>query len=352
MSTVHFAISGDLDTPTGAYVYNRRILGLLPSCGVEVRHLALPGGFPFPSAAALADAAQALISVSANDVLLIDGQAYGVLPTDLLAQVKAPIVVLLHHPLCLESRLDRATSQRLLASEKAALAHARHIIVTSRTTAATLSELGFAPPPPVRVALPGTKRSASRAAPSRGRTALFSVGTITPRKGYDVLIRALDLIRHLDWHSTIAGSMDLDPAYACAIRKQIVHAGLEERIHLAGVLSAEALTAHFAHASIYTLPSHYEGYGMAFAEAMAHGLPVVAVRAGAVPEVVPPEAGILVPPDDPIALAKALEQLITDDDLHQRLADGAWAHAATFPSWEDAAGIIVSAIREAKERVT
>jgi glycosyltransferase involved in cell wall biosynthesis len=348
MSTVHFAIPGDIDTPTGGYDYNRRILALLPSCGVEVRHLPLPRGFPFPTDAMLDDTAKALAAISPADVLMIDGGAFGVLPPEVLAQITAPVVVLLHHPLGLETGLDEATSQRLLAAERHALAHARHVIVTSRTTAATLNDLGFAPPPPVNVALPGTKRWTSRATPPGGHTALFSVGSITPRKGYDVLIRALDLIRHLDWRSTIAGSLKLDPAYASAISQQIVHVGLEERIHLAGSLSAEALAAHFAHASIYTLPSRYEGYGMAFANAMAHGLPVVAARAGAVPEVVPPEAGILVPPDDPRALADALELLITDDGLRQQLADGAWMHAATLPRWEDSAEIIASVLREAR----
>ncbi|MEJ2124615.1 MAG: glycosyltransferase family 4 protein [Alphaproteobacteria bacterium] len=346
MSTVHFAIPGDINTPTGGHAYDQRILALLPSCGIKVQHLPLPGGFPFPTEAALDETERALAAIPSTDVLLIDGGAFGVLPPGLLVQIEAPVVVLLHHPLGLESGLEDATSRRLLAAERYAIAHARHVIVTSRTTAATLNNLGFAPPQPVSVAYPGTKRWSSRATPHGGHAALLSIGAITPRKGYDVLIRALDLIRHLDWQSTISGSLELDPSYASAISQQIIHTGLEGRIHLAGVLSDEALAAHLAHTSIYTLPSRYEGYGTSFACAMAHGLPVVAARAGAVPEVVPPEAGILVPSDDPRALADALELLITDEGLRQQLADGAWTYAATLPSWEDSAEIIASVLRE------
>ena len=195
MTKARFAIPGDLNTPTGGYVYDRRVLTLLATCGVDVRHLPLPDGFPFADAQALEEAGGLLAAVPADEVLLIDGLALGVLPRDLLERIAAPIIAMHHHPLGLESGLTAKQSQALLASEKAAMALARHAIVTSQTTADTLAELGFAPPPPITVAIPGIDRG-MRTSGGGGGFHIISVGTVVPRKGYDVLVAALAQLRN------------------------------------------------------------------------------------------------------------------------------------------------------------
>ena len=342
---LHFAIPGDIDTPTGGYAYDRAVLARLGSCGIDARRLPLPGGFPFPSDAETAETVRLLAAVPAGDVLLIDGLAFGAMPRAALAQVAAPMITLLHHPLGLETGLEEAAARRLLDVEREAVTMARHVIVSSGTTAATLGDLGFAPPPPVTVALPGTEPEPRAMGSGGGHVAILSVGSLIPRKGYDVLIAALTRLAHLEWHSTVAGSDDLDPACAAAIRDQIERSGLADRFTFAGVQRGDGLPRLRARSDIYALPSRYEGYGMAFASALRVGLPVVAARAGAVPEVLPPEASILVPPDDVEALAAALSQLITDGALRRRMSDAAWAHGQTLPVWEDTAAIIAGVVR-------
>ena len=81
------------------------------------------------------------------------------------------------------------------------------------------------------------------------------------------------------------------------------------------------------------LASHFEGYGMAYAEAIAHGLPVVGTTGGAIPQTVPPSAGILVPPGDIEALAQALREVMENEAARRALAAGARAEAAALPSW-------------------
>jgi glycosyltransferase involved in cell wall biosynthesis len=110
--------------------------------------------------------------------------------------------------------------------------------------------------------------------------------------------------------------------------------------------TADALAPLYTNADVFVLPSRYEGYGMVFAEAITHGLPIVATQAGAIPELVPTSAGVLVPIDDPIALAEALRRVILEPDLRSSLAAGARAAAAQLPCWHDSAGLIASALSQ------
>jgi glycosyltransferase involved in cell wall biosynthesis len=346
MTRLYFAIPGDIHTPTGGYAYDRRVMALLPAFGVEVAHLALPAGFPFPSAAELDATSRLLADIPGDAAILIDGLAFGALPERCLTGIRAPIIVLLHHPLGLETGLDEQESRRLLTSEQAALSFARHIIVTSLATAATLVELAFAELPRITVAEPGTEPAARATGSGDGICEILSVGSVIPRKGHDLLVTALARMPHRGWHCTIVGSLDRDCDFVARLRQQIAEFGLQDTIHLTGALESEALALHYDKADIFALPSRYEGYGMAFAAALARGLPIVAAKAGAVPSTVPAEAGLMVPPEDAQALSEALHALIGDRAVRRRLSDAAWTHAQSLPRWDDTARIIAGVIRK------
>ncbi len=343
-----FAIPGDLALPTGGYAYARRILPLLAGHGVEARHLPLPGGFPFPDEAALADADAALAAIPADEVGLIDGLAYGALPDRVIARIAAPIVALVHHPLGLETGLSDADSARLIETERRALSFARRVVATSETTAQTLTRDFAVPAERLSVAVPGTER-ADRAAGGGDVPHLLSVGAVVPRKGFDVLVAALGELADLTWRCTIAGSLDRDPVTADALRAQIAEAGLADRVMLTGALEPDVLHDLYRGADIFVLPSRYEGYGMAFTEAMARGLPIVAAEAGAVPATVPRAAGTLVLPDDPKAVAAALRELLNDPARRRTMSNAAFAHAQRLPGWDDTARRVAEAIRQASE---
>src|ERR1700741_5309851 len=108
MTEVAFAIPGDITLATGGYVYDRRVLALLPEWGISAQHLALPGGFPDPSARDLDETRKLLQGVPEQTIILADGLAYGALPADLIASITSPIVALVHHPLCLEAGLAKS----------------------------------------------------------------------------------------------------------------------------------------------------------------------------------------------------------------------------------------------------
>jgi glycosyltransferase involved in cell wall biosynthesis len=166
---------------------------------------------------------------------------------------------------------------------------------------------------------------------------LLAVGSIVPRKGYDVLIAALASLRDLRWHLTIVGDRTRDVETAVQLESIVARCLLKERIAFTGAISTGHLAELYADADLFVLASRFEGYGMAFAEAIAHGLPIVGTTAGALVETVPANAGILVEPDDVPALSDALRRLITDPVLRDVLATGARSSATTLPTWRQSA---------------
>jgi glycosyltransferase involved in cell wall biosynthesis len=340
-----FAIPGDISLPTGGYMYDRRVLALLPRFDVAACHLELPGSFPDPTQADLAETERILAGVAAGSVLVVDGLAYGALPVDLIERVRAPIVALVHHPLCLEAGLSESRQKQLLDLEKAALALAKHVIVTSAATARTLHADFGVEGEKTTVAEPGTD-PAQRARGSAGSLQLLSVGSIVPRKAYDILVRALAPLKDRDWQLTVAGATDRSPEALAAVHAEMRATGLRDRVILAGAVAPERLTDMYASADVFLLPSLYEGYGMVLAEAMARGLPLVCTTGGAAAETAPDAAAIKVPPGDQSALTVAIGRLLDKPELRRRLADASWAAGQQLPRWEDTARTIAGVIEE------
>ena len=352
MVTAVFAIPGDITLPTGGYAYDREVLARLPETGIEIAHLALPGGYPDPSGAELARTAEQISNTPRDAVLLVDGLAYGAMPSALIERFDRRIVALVHHPLCLEAGVPPARAETLRALETEALAMAHRVVVTSPLTARTLVADFGVPADLITVAEPGTE-PAQRAQGSRGETAvLLAVGSIVPRKGYDVLVEALamDALTHdSDWRLHIVGAIDRSPPTVDALRAQIRQSGLAERIDVTGPKSRTELDGCYDAADIFVLASHYEGYGMVLAEALACGLPIVTTTGGAAAETAPDDAALKVPPGDAQALQKALRRLIDDINLRKTLADAAWSAGQKLPRWSDTAAKIAEVLKEARK---
>jgi len=346
-----FAIPGDLATPTGGYAYARRVLDLLPDEGVAVSHLALPGGYPDPRDADLAKTASLVAATPPDAVLLVDGLAYGAMPAGLIRGFRRPVVALVHHPLGLEAGLSPERQAALLASEAAALALARRIIVTSPLTARLLAADFNVDPALVTVAEPGTD-PAPRAQGGGRPVRILAVGAVSPRKGFEVLVDALARIAGEDWHLTIAGAIDRDPSATASLQAAIAKADFAARATLTGAVDKAALDALYASADIFVSPSLFEGYGMVLAEALARGLPLVASTGGAAAETVPDAAALKVPPGDAAALSDALFALIRDPALRAHLSHASWSAGQRLPRWSETAARIARVLKEASyERI-
>jgi glycosyltransferase involved in cell wall biosynthesis len=342
-----FAVPGDLDTPTGGYAYDRRMIAELQRLGWDVEVINLGNEFPRPSGVAAKAALEKLTAVPQGTPMVIDGLAFGVMPAfaSKLA-LRRRLIALVHHPLALESELAPGEAVAFHITERTALSQAGRTVTTSHTTARLLMSDYGVPARRLIVAPPGTDKAApARGSGGTGPVALLAVGALVPRKGYDVLIAALAALADLPWRLTIAGDRTRDRATAQRLERDIADRGLAARVTLTGAVSDDRLAALYDGADLFVLPSRYEGYGMGFAEAIARGLPVIGTEAGAIPETVPAGTGLLVPPDDAPALAAALRRLITDAGERGRLAAAARTAAAQLPTWADSAMLFSLALK-------
>lgn len=339
MTRLCFVLPGPIDTATGGYRYDRHIVAQLRMLGWSVDVRELPARFPFPDDATLAAARALFAGLPDGMPTLVDGLAFGVL-ADVVAPhaARLPIAALVHHPLHAETGLDEERQRQLFAAERRALMLARRVIVTSRATAAALLACGLVGRSPA-VVVPGVAPAALRMPSDHAQARLLCVATLTPRKRHALLIDALNESRSLPWTLTCVGSTTMHPPTTAALRAQIARLGLADRVHLRGECTPAELRALHLESDLFVLASAFEGYGMAFAEALAQGVPVIASRTGAAAELVG-DAGIVVEPEDGPALARALRQVLEDPARRERLAGAARRRAATLPRWEDSARLL------------
>ncbi len=256
--------------------------------------------------------------------------------------VACELVAIIHLPLAAEIGLSQDVAARLDVSERRAIAAASLIIVTGKATAEALTRSGVAPNL-IAIVEPGTDRAPVARGSRGGPVHLLCAATLNPGKGHDILFRALAAVARDNWRLTCAGSLDRHPPTVLRLRATLRELGLEDRVSLVGDLDAAALAACYDDADVFVLATLRETYGMAVAEALARGLPVVSTSTGAIPELVGNDAGLIVPTGDTKALTAALSQVL-DDHSRARLAEGARRVRDGLPTWENAVGKMADAL--------
>lgn len=334
--SLEFLVPGALQTVTGGYNYDRRIIAGLRVLGWRITVHTLDASFPDPSAAALEHAGSVLAGLPDNALVLIDGLALGAMPhLARLHALRLALLALVHHPLAAESGIASVLARRLQQSERQALQNVRHTIVTSRATKQALLDYGIVPAL-VSIVEPGTDEGSHARSRGDDGVRMLCVATIIPRKGHDVLIDALAPLASLHWHLTCVGSLTRNPVTVQRLHAQLQQRRLTGRVTLRGDLHAAALTQLFRDSDLFVLPTRFEGYGMAVAEALAHGLPIISTRTGAIADLVGAEAGLLVSPGDSGALRDALARVLQQPALLAALAHGAAAVSGSLPRWPQA----------------
>jgi glycosyltransferase involved in cell wall biosynthesis len=341
----YFLLPGSPETPTGGFVYDRHMLRALRTEGRLAGSIVLPGGYPHPSEATRAAGERAVQGLPDGASVIIDGLAFSpLLEAFAPATTRLSLYPLVHHPLCDEAELSAAIHSRLYERERQALGLARGVVVTSEHTGLRLADFGV-PAGPVRVVRPGVhvppRRRDTGSSKGVRPVLLLCVASLTRRKGQDVLLRALARLRRFRWRLLLVGAAR-DAAFAGGLRRLAQDLGIEGRIVFAGAVGASRLAQLYRAADLFVLASHHEGYGIAVAEAAAHGLPVVASNAGAIPEAIVGARHRLVPPADVAALADALCTFL----VARRATAGDWrAPTDARPrSWTSAGREFVAAL--------
>lgn len=338
MTALSFVVPGALDQITGGYLFDRHLVEGLRALGRGVGVIELPGRFPDADDTARAAARAALAGLADRATVAIDGLALPAFADCLEPHAaRLNLVAMVHHALADETGLGERERRRVAEMEGRLLRACRGVLCPSGSSAAAVAAYGVKPSR-IAVTPPGTAKPARlpRRRPRHGPLELLSVGAVTPRKGHRLLVEALDALADRDWHCRCIGSLARDPGTGAAVCYEIGRRGLKGRITLAGEWPPERLGSAYQAADVFVLPSYHEGYGMAVAEALAHGLPVIATTGGAIPEIVPASAGLLVPPGDIVALTDALARCLDDARLRARLAVGARAAGAKLRDWPQA----------------
>jgi glycosyltransferase involved in cell wall biosynthesis len=331
---VSLIVPAPFDTVSGGYGYDRRIVSGLRASGHTVDVVELIGAFPLVDEFACDSACAAWDRLPPDTKPVIDGLALPAFRGLEDAMFARGTIGLIHHPVSLETGLNEANKAVLADIEHRLLPRMSRLIVTSENTAQAVTAHFHIAPDRIRTVIPGTD-DAPRCSGSDGPTReILSIGTLIPRKGHDVLLRAVGRLFDLDWHLTIVGSPDRDPPHAHGLIALAEELGIAHRVHFAGELVGKALETVWRRADLFALATYHEGFGMVIAEALKRGVPVVVTDGGAAGALVTPESGCVCPVGDRDQVSKSLRRLIFGDTLRRQMAEEAWQIGQTLPSWQ------------------
>ena len=329
--------------PSGGNTYDRRLCVALRDRGWQVEVIEVEGGWPWSPNRGSSDLEAALRRLPDGDRVLVDGLLASRLPGVMVPEGRRlRVVLLVHLPVGVDDALGRLPEQQVVSA-------ATSVVTTSSWCRDWLVAEYDLDPRRVHVALPGVD-PAPLSPGSAGGTSLLTVGTVSPVKGQDQLLAALAEVRDLAWRCACVGSDSVDLDFADVLLKSSAEMGLAGRFVLTGALTGAALGAAYAGADLLVLPSRHETYGMVVAEALAHGLPVVATDVGGVREALGEtrsgdRPGLLVRPGDPADLAAALRRWLTDAGLREDLRAAAVERRGRLEGWSVTAERVAAVVQ-------
>lgn len=334
-----FLIPGNIRRKTGGYAYDRRVIVEALAQGVTLAPVELPESFPFPTAADRAESLRILNALPAAAPVLIDGLAYGAFDETMIAALRGRVVALVHHPLSRETGLAPQHVEALHRSERAALARADAVIVTSAATRDLLVAAYDASTDRLTVAVPGTDEAPLAQGSGEAAVVILGVGSLTPRKAWAVLLDALAPLAAHGWRLVVAG----DGPDRAALQALADTHGLGERVTFLGEVDDTTLAQLYDRADLFVLPSHYEGFGMALTEAIARGLPAIATEGVVAVRHLDRGSVRVVPQGNAARLSDAIRALL-EPGARRDLAARAVAAARDLPRWPETARVIIDTI--------
>lgn len=333
---IGLVIYGALDTLSGGYYYDRRLVASLRAAGDTVEVISLP----WRNYAAHLSDNLTLRLPRGFDLIIQDELNHPSLLAANRQPHPCPVISLVHHLRCSEQRpaWQNALYRQV---ERAYLRSVDAFIFNSMTTQDAVHALAgsgkrglVAHPPTDRFgsALPESVVAARAVEPTPLR--LVFLGNLTPRKGLHTLLDALARLAGASITLNVIGSLNADPPYAAAMQRRAHN--LPVTFH--GPLDNEALSQKLKAAHVLVVPSSYEGFGIVYLEGMGFGLPAIGTTAGAAGEIIQHgRTGFLIPPGDSAALAAHLSELAANRPALAHMSLHALARYQQQPTWQSTA---------------
>lgn len=332
-----FVVYGDLDARSGGYRYDRRLVERFEEAGDDVDVISLPDrGYVRSLLHNLSPSIRRRLR-GRYDVLVEDELCH---PSLLRANRgrDVPVVSIVHHLRCCEagpSTVPRLLERRYLAGVDAAIC----VSGATRRAVTALRDRPAAVVPPGRdhltadVTADGIRERATME-PLR----IVFLGSLVPRKGVHTLLEGLSRVRDDAWRLDVIGDPSVEPEYADRVQRLAGELSLAGAVTFPGRLSDRAVANRLGEGHVLAVPSTYEGFGLAYLEGMAFGVPAIATTAGGADELVTDgETGFLIPPGTPAALADAVEALMADRDRLARMGIAARTRYLSHPTWAETA---------------
>ncbi|MFC7551553.1 glycosyltransferase family 4 protein [Pseudoroseomonas wenyumeiae] len=339
-------VPGPFSIVSGGYGYDRRLVEGFRAAGHEIEVVELEGRHPLPDAAAEASARAALAGVPDDTRIIIDGLGLPAFAPMVEELERRRAIGLIHHPTAIEPGVPEEDRARLKELEKLLFPRMARLVATSQLTADRLPLEFSVAAERIGVVEPGTDPAPRSKGSGGPGCAILAVGVLAPRKGHDVLLRALARLTDLEWSLTIAGA-PRDPVHAKTLAALAEELNIVNRVTFAGEVPQEELEQLYARTDLFALATYWEGYGMAAAEALARGLPVAITAGGAIADVVPKTAGVIAAPGDVTSLSRAMRRPIFDTDLRAEMAEEAWKAGQALPRWPDRATAFLAEMEKA-----
>ena len=344
MKSVSLVVPGPLATRTGGSIYDCRIADGLRARGWAVSVIELDPILD-PLTPPEHSARGQFATIPDESVVLVDGLAFGTMPAIIEAESRRlRFVPVIHMVLSTSPGLTAGESAGVDALERRSLVHARHIVVTGTPSRDLVRAMVDCADDRITRIPPGVDRGVIRERPSNDGAPLrlLCVANVTWGKGYDILLRALAALPSRDWSMRCVGSLERDRQCVEHVRAMATELGLDSCITWTGE-ATDSLEGGWQRADLFVLATRGETYGMAVAEAISHGLPVVSTRTGEIATIVG-VGGFLAEPGDAAAFASMLHEAVGNRELRQRLRAGARVAASRLPTWDDAADAMDSVL--------
>lgn len=340
---VGVAVYGDLDARSGGYLYDRTLADHLLAAGDDVEVFSLPDrGY---GRALVRNASRSLarrLRRADLDVLLQDELCHpSLFALNRRLDLDAPTLSIVHH-LRSDERWPPWRNELYRRIERCYLRSVDGFVFNSRATRDSVAAL--ADPEPSVVAYPAGDRFGDPLSADRARRRALDrerplrivfLGNVTRRKGLDTLVEGVARVAG-DWRLTVVGDTSVDPDYVDSVSRAAERLDVADRVRFVGRLDDDALASTLAESHLMAIPSGHEGFGIAYVEGMAFGLPAVASAAGGAGELVRHRVnGLLIRPDDPSAVTDAVAPLCRS---RERLAEMSVAALETYrqhPTWAE-----------------